>query len=74
MKIKGFKAWRPNEKFVKDVASVPYDVVDYDQALELSKGNPLSFLHVVKQILIFLRKIILIPIRFIKKQNQIYKS
>ena len=48
MKIKGFKAWRPNEKFVKDVASVPYDVVDYDQALELSKGNPLSFLHVVR--------------------------
>ncbi len=48
MKIKGFKAWRPNKKFVKDVASVPYDVVDYDQALELSKGNPLSFLHVVR--------------------------
>ena len=56
MKIKGFKAWRPNKKFVKDVASVPYDVVDYDQALELSKGNPLSFLHVVRADIHFSRE------------------
>ena len=48
MKIKAFKAWRPNKKFAEDVASVPYDVVDYDQAFELSKNNPLSFLHVVR--------------------------
>ena len=48
MKIKAFKAWRPNKKFAEDVASVPYDVVDYDQASELSKNNPLSFLHVVR--------------------------
>ena len=48
MKIKGFKAWRPDQKFVKDVASVPYDVVDYDEAILLSKNNPKSFLNVVR--------------------------
>ena len=48
MKIKGFKAWRPDEIFVKDVASVPYDVVNYDEAQLLSKGNPKSFLNVVR--------------------------
>ena len=48
MKIKGFKAWRPDQKFVKDVASVPYDVVDYDEAVLLSKNNPKSFLNVVR--------------------------
>ena len=48
MKIKGFKAWRPDETFVKDVASVPYDVVSYDEAQLLSKGNPKSFLNVVR--------------------------
>ena len=37
MKIKAFKAWRPNKKFAEDVASVPYDVVDYDQALNYLK-------------------------------------
>ncbi len=48
MKVKAFKAWRPAEGKAEQVASVPYDVVDKKQALELVEGNPDSFLHVVR--------------------------
>jgi uncharacterized protein (DUF1015 family) len=48
MRVKAFKAWRPAADKVEKVASVPYDVVDRKQALELAAGNPDSFLHVVR--------------------------
>ena len=48
MKIKPFKGFRPVETNVKSVASRPYDVLDSDEAREEAKGNPLSFLNVVK--------------------------
>ena len=48
MKIKAFKGFRPLESKVKDVASRPYDVLDSDEAREEAKGNPWSFLNVVK--------------------------
>jgi uncharacterized protein (DUF1015 family) len=48
MKIKPFKAWRPHAGLEKQVASVPYDVVNTDQARALAEGNPLSFLHAVR--------------------------
>jgi uncharacterized protein (DUF1015 family) len=48
MKIKAFKGFRPVESKVKDVASRPYDVLDSDEAREEAKGNPWSFLNVVK--------------------------
>jgi uncharacterized protein (DUF1015 family) len=44
--IRPFRALRPHPEQAKDVASVPYDVVNTDEARELAKGNPLSFLHV----------------------------
>jgi uncharacterized protein (DUF1015 family) len=44
--IRPFRALRPNREQAKLVASVPYDVVNTDEARELAKGNPLSFLHV----------------------------
>ena len=46
--FKPFKAIRPSSEHVKAVASRPYDVLDSDEAREESKGNNLSFLHVVK--------------------------
>ncbi|MFU8859861.1 MAG: DUF1015 domain-containing protein [Cyclonatronaceae bacterium] len=46
--IHPFKAWRPDPKKVKQVACVPYDVIDTDEARELAKGNPDSFLHVIR--------------------------
>ena len=48
MKVKAFRAWRPTEEKVEQVASVPYDVVDRDGAAALAKGNPDSFLHAVR--------------------------
>ena len=48
MKIKPFKGYRPVESKVKAVASRPYDVLDSEEAREEAKGNPWSFLNVVK--------------------------
>jgi uncharacterized protein (DUF1015 family) len=46
--IKPFKGFRPPVEFVRDVASRPYDVLNSDEARKEVKGNPHSFLHVVK--------------------------
>ena len=46
--IRPFKAVRPNEKVAHLVASVPYDVVNREEAAELAKGNPISFLRVTR--------------------------
>lgn len=48
MIIKPFKGFRPLKEHAKDVASRPYDVLDSDEAREEAKGNPYSFLNVVK--------------------------
>jgi uncharacterized protein (DUF1015 family) len=42
--IKPFKALRPSKKSADLVASVPYDVVNREEAAELSKGNNVNFL------------------------------
>jgi len=44
--IRPFRALRPPPERVKQVSSVPYDVVNTEEARRLAKGNPLSFLHV----------------------------
>ena len=44
--IRPFRALRPTPPQAKSVASVPYDVVNTEEARELAKSNPLSFLHV----------------------------
>ena len=43
-----FRAQRPRPDAVKDVASVPYDVVSVEEARALAAGNPRSFLHVAR--------------------------
>src|SRR5690606_16102071 len=43
-----FAALRPNPSVASEVASVPYDVVDSEEARRLAEGQPLSFLHVVR--------------------------
>jgi|TARA_A100001015_G_scaffold254069_1_gene294666 uncharacterized protein (DUF1015 family) len=48
MRVKRFRAWRPAGEYVEEVASVPYDVVDREQAIALAEGKPNSFLHVVR--------------------------
>lgn len=44
--IHPFSALRPPPDKAKQVASVPYDVVNSEEARQLASGNPLSFLHV----------------------------
>jgi uncharacterized protein (DUF1015 family) len=43
-----FRALRPAPDVAADVASVPYDVVNTDEARALAAGDPLSFLHVTR--------------------------
>src|SRR6267378_8231107 len=44
--IRPFNALRPPEERAAEVAAVPYDVVNTDEARALASGNPWSFLHV----------------------------
>ena len=44
--IRPFRALRPPADRVQQVASVPYDVVNTEEARALAANNPLSFLHV----------------------------
>lgn len=46
--FKPFKAYRPTSNKAKDVAAYPYDVVNSEEAREIVKGNPDSFLRVGK--------------------------
>jgi uncharacterized protein (DUF1015 family) len=46
MKIKSFCGLIPGEGRTESVASVPYDVVDINEARQLAEGNPDSLLHV----------------------------
>ena len=44
--LKPFKAYRPKPELAGQVASVPYDVINTEEARQLAAGNPYSFLHV----------------------------
>ena len=46
--LHAFKGFRPGKDKVNEVASRPYDVLNSSEAREEVKGNPWSFLHVVK--------------------------
>ncbi|MGB4260708.1 MAG: DUF1015 family protein, partial [Candidatus Cloacimonas acidaminovorans] len=46
--FKPFKALRPIPDKAKAIASLPYDVMDSDEARIEVQKNPLSFLHVEK--------------------------
>lgn len=43
-----FKAVRPQQQFVSQVAALPYDVMTKEEAQKAVAGNPLSFMHVEK--------------------------
>lgn len=47
-KIRPFPASRPAPARAREVASVPYDVIDTKEARALAEGNPVSFLHVCR--------------------------
>ena len=43
-----FRALRPAPAHAEEVASVPYDVVNTEEARRLAEGRPHSFLHVIR--------------------------
>ena len=46
--LKPFRAYRPRPDRAREVASFPYDVISSEEARELARDNPWSFLHVCK--------------------------
>lgn len=46
--IKPFPALRPKPELASRICELPYDVMSSDEAREIAKDNPLSFLHVSK--------------------------
>lgn len=46
--IKPFRGIRPIKELADKIAALPYDVMDSDEAREMVKDNPYSFLHVDK--------------------------
>lgn len=48
MKIRPFKALRPDPSLASEVACLPYDVMNTEEAAKMAKGNPNSFLHVIR--------------------------
>jgi uncharacterized protein (DUF1015 family) len=46
--IRPFKALRPTKENAHLVASVPYDVVNREEAALRAEGNPLSYLHITR--------------------------
>jgi uncharacterized protein (DUF1015 family) len=48
VKIRPFRGLRPTPEHASSVASPPYDVLSSEEAREMARTNPNSFLHVVK--------------------------
>ncbi len=48
VEVRPFHGLRPTKELAEKIASPPYDVLDSEEARELVKENPLSFLRVVK--------------------------
>ncbi|MBR6244375.1 DUF1015 domain-containing protein [bacterium] len=46
--VRPFKAIRPRDEIASKVAAYPYDVLNSEEARELAKDNPISFLHINK--------------------------
>lgn len=46
--FKPFRAYRPAKWNQSKIPALPYDVMSSDEAREMVKGNPLSFLHIDK--------------------------
>jgi len=48
LRVQPFQAIRPDPNKAAQVACVPYDVINTAEARELARGNPHSFLHVIR--------------------------
>src|SRR5690606_18071936 len=46
--VRPFRALRPKPELASRICELPYDVMSSEEAREIAKDNPLSFLHVSK--------------------------
>lgn len=46
--VRPFKAIRPEAEYAAKVVSLPYDVMNREEATEMAEGNPYSFLHICR--------------------------
>ena len=46
--VRPFSALRPTSEYAENVISLPYDVMNRDEALKMALGNPYSFLHICR--------------------------
>ena len=46
--VKPFRAVRPQKQYADKVISLPYDVMNRDEAAQMAEGNPYSFLHICR--------------------------
>jgi len=46
--IQPFRGWLPIPEHADEVACVPYDVINTEEAKELAEGKPNSYLHVIR--------------------------
>lgn len=46
--VKPFRGLRPPKQYVEEVAALPYDVMNSDEAMDMAKGKPQSLLHITR--------------------------
>lgn len=46
--VRPFRAIRPAQKYAEKVISLPYDVMNRQEAAKMAEGNPYSFLHICR--------------------------
>jgi len=46
--VRPFRAVRPAKKYADKVISLPYDVMNREEAAKMAEGNPYSFLHICR--------------------------
>jgi len=46
--IRPFKGFRPDKEIATKLASLPYDVMNSEEAAAMAKGNPYSLLHITR--------------------------
>lgn len=46
--VKPFRGLRPPKQYVEEVAALPYDVMNSDEAMDMTKGKPRSLLHITR--------------------------
>ena len=46
--VKPFRGLRPPKQYVEEVAALPYDVMNSDEAMTMAQGKPRSLLHITR--------------------------